>query len=307
MSIQVDEVENKRKMARGELYHAFSPELTAARTRCQHACKRYANAGEVSRRRLIELWRDVIGDTTPLPPQAPTTEEDDKLFEDEPWVEGPFHFDYGTNVKLGSNVYINFNCTILDTCLVTIGSRTLVGPNVSFYSGTHPLDPLVRNGTRGPELGKEIHVEEDCWIGGNATVLPGVTIGRGSTVGAGSVVTKDVPPFHVVAGNPARIIRKIETLADPEQAAAARSTADTSSPSGRGGIMTAQDAMRGMQTTNGGPDSQTQGAEVPMREQAQEEERNPVDEEKFWRAFAASEKGAAEAGAFGRKRKESGV
>jgi|TARA_R110002003_G_scaffold116_1_gene10059 acetyltransferase-like isoleucine patch superfamily enzyme len=125
--------------------------------------------------------------------------------------------DYGYNVKLGKNVMVNFNSVFLDTCLITLGDRTMVGPNVSFYSATHPLDPLVRNGTRGPELGKEIHVGEDCWIGGNVVILPGVTIGRGSTVGAGSVVTKSVPEFTVVAGNPARVVRKIETEMDPAQ------------------------------------------------------------------------------------------
>lgn len=87
-------------------------------------------------------------------------------------------------------MFINFNCTILDTCLVTIGARTLFGPNVSLYSATHPLDPDVRNGTKGPETGKEIHIGEDCWIGGSVIVLPGVTIGNGAVVGAGSVVTK---------------------------------------------------------------------------------------------------------------------
>jgi acetyltransferase-like isoleucine patch superfamily enzyme len=128
--------------------------------------------------------------------------------------------DYGYNVRLGKNVFINFNSVFLDTCLTTIGDRTLVGPNVSFYSGTHPLDPVVRQGTRGPELGKEIHVEQDCWIGGNVVILPGVTIGRGSVVGAGSVVTKSVPAFTVVAGNPARVIRKIDTAMDPAQSGA---------------------------------------------------------------------------------------
>jgi len=79
---------------------------------------------------------------------------------------------------------------MVDTCLITIGARTLFGPGVSLYSGTHPLDPDVRNGTKGPETGGEIHIEEDCWIGGNVTILPGIRIGKGSTVGAGSVVTK---------------------------------------------------------------------------------------------------------------------
>ena len=112
--------------------------------------------------------------------------------------------------RLGKGVFINFNATFIDTCLITIGARTLIGPNCSFYSGTHPLDPFLRNGIQGPESGGPIDVGEDCWLGGNVIVLPGITIGRGCTVGAGSVVTKNVPDFHVVAGNPARIIRKIE-------------------------------------------------------------------------------------------------
>ena len=203
--------DNKQNMLKGDLYHAFTPDLVQERTRCRDACQRFSDAREISRRRQVELWRDINGDTSPMPFQLPDPEQDAALFDDDPWVEAPIRIDYGTNVRLGSNVYLNSNCTILDTCLVSIGSRTLVGPDVSFYSGTHPLDPQLRNGTKGPETGKEIHVGEDCWFGGGALVLPGVTIGRGSTIGAGSVVTKDVPAFHVVAGNPARIIRKIET------------------------------------------------------------------------------------------------
>jgi acetyltransferase-like isoleucine patch superfamily enzyme len=125
-----------------------------------------------------------------LPPRLPDVQADSDLFKDDAWIEPPIHIDYGTNVRLGKGVFLNYNTTIVDTCLVTFGDRTLVGPNCSFYSGTHPLDPALRNGTSGPELGKEIHIEEDCWIGGNVIVCPGVTIGRGSTVGAGSVVTK---------------------------------------------------------------------------------------------------------------------
>jgi acetyltransferase-like isoleucine patch superfamily enzyme len=158
-----------------------------------------------------------VNDKTPLPPQAVTPEEDDKLFEDDPWVMPPLAMDYGYNVRLGKNVFINYSSVFVDTCLITVGSRTLVGPNVSFYSGTHPLDPVVRQGLRGPELGKEIHIGEDCWVGGHAIILPGVTIGRGCVVGAGSVVTKSVPDFTVVAGNPARVIRKIVTEMDPAQ------------------------------------------------------------------------------------------
>lgn len=152
-----------------------------------------------------------------MPPEATTPDEDAALFEDEPCVLPPIAMDYGFNVRVGDNVFINFNAVFLDTCLTTIGSRTLVGPNVHFYSATHPLDPALRNGTRGPEMGKQIHVGEDCWIGGNVCILPGVSIGKGSVVGAGSVVTKSVPDFTVVAGNPARVIRKIETNMDPAQ------------------------------------------------------------------------------------------
>ncbi|CAN9301137.1 maltose O-acetyltransferas-like protein [Alternaria alternata] len=209
--------ENKQRMARGELYHAFTPELTAERARSRQACTRYNNAGDVSRRKLTELFRDIIQDKTPLPPMASSEDEDAKLFENDPWVEPPVIMDYGYNVRLGNNVFINFNAVFLDTCLTTVGSRTLVGPNVHFYSATHPLDPAVRNGTRGPEMGKEIHIGEDCWIGGNVCILPGVVIGKGSVVGAGSVVTKSVPDFTVVAGNPAKFIRKIETEMDAEQ------------------------------------------------------------------------------------------
>ena len=135
---------------------------------------------------MAKILSSIVGDTTPFPPQAQTEEEDEELFAEDPWVEPPIRIDYGTNVELGDNVSINFNATILDTCKVTIGARTLLASNVSLFSGTHPLDPEVRNGTKGPETGAEIHIEEDCWIGGNATILPGVRIGKGSVIGWGS-------------------------------------------------------------------------------------------------------------------------
>lgn len=111
-------------------------------------------------------------------------------FADDPWVTPPVRMDYGKNVKLGKNVYFNFGCIFIDGCIIEIGSRFLAGPNVSFYTGCHSLDPVMRNGTNGPEFGKEIHIGDDCWVGGNAIILPGVTLGYGVVVGAGSVVTK---------------------------------------------------------------------------------------------------------------------
>ena len=179
------------KIPPGELYIAFTPELTAARRRCHHACEIYnATPTDSPRRKLVSLWRSIIQDPRPLPPELSDSAADEAQLLADPWIEAPVRIDYGTNVHIGPNCFINFNAVFVDTCDITIGAGTLVGPNVSFYSGTHPLDPAVRNGMIGPELGWEIHVEEDVWIGGNVTICPGVTIGRGSTVGAGSVVTK---------------------------------------------------------------------------------------------------------------------
>ena len=126
--------------------------------------------------------------------------------------------DYGCNAKLGEGVFINANATFVDTCPIGIRPRTLLGPNCGFCSGTHPLDPALRNGIQGPELGKAIEIGEDCWLGGNVIVLPGVKIGKGAMIGAGSVVTRDVEAFCVAAGNPARVLRRIGTGMDPEQA-----------------------------------------------------------------------------------------
>lgn len=102
-------------------------------------------------------------------------------------------------------------------CRVTIGSRVLFGPNVQLYAATHPLDGHVRQGIRGPEYGKPITIGDDVWVGGGVVVCPGVTIGHNSVVGAGSVVTRDVQPYTVVAGNPAKVIRRLERPAEQQQ------------------------------------------------------------------------------------------
>jgi acetyltransferase-like isoleucine patch superfamily enzyme len=151
----------------------------------------------------------IIGDERPLPPPAPTAEEDEALLADEPEVVPPQIYDYGTNVKVGKGTFLNLNLTIIDTCLVTIGARTMFGPYVSIYSGCHPTNPELRDGIKGPEFGKEIHIGEDVWIGGNAVLLPGVRIGKGATVGAASVVTKVSAVLRTICPSPETRLARI--------------------------------------------------------------------------------------------------
>ncbi|KAJ6007886.1 Maltose/galactoside acetyltransferase [Penicillium herquei] len=205
------------KMLRGEWYHAGCEILQENRVRCKKACEEFNAASYASRREKVRLWRNVVGDTRPLPPQLSDPKEDEALFDDtDPYVDGPISIDHGLNFKVGKGSFLNFNILVLDTCLVTVGENVLFGPNVSLYGAVHPMDPAERRGLKGPEAGKEIHIEDDVWIGAGVSILGGVTVGRGSTVGACSVVTKNVPPFHFVAGNPAKVIRKIESTMDPE-------------------------------------------------------------------------------------------
>ena len=128
-------------------------------------------------------------------------------------VTPPFRCDYGTNIHIGNNVYMNYNTSILDVVPVYIGDNTLIGPDCGFYPAGHPIDAFVRN--TGIEFGSPITIEEDAWIGGNVTIIGGVTIGKASIIGAGSVVTRDIPAGVIAAGNPCRVIREI-TEADHE-------------------------------------------------------------------------------------------
>lgn len=120
------------------------------------------------------------------------------------WIEPPFRCDYGYNIHAGEGVYFNFNCVLLDVMPITIGDNVLIGPGVQIYTATHPVDPKER--LKGVEFAKPITIGSGCWIGGGAIILPGVTIGERVVVGAGSVVTKDIPSDQTVAGNPARRI-----------------------------------------------------------------------------------------------------
>jgi maltose O-acetyltransferase len=120
-------------------------------------------------------------------------------------IRPPFHCDYGFNIRLGSDVFLNFNCVILDVVEVTIGEGTQIGPAVQIYTADHPREPAQRR--KGLEFGRPVRIGRHVWIGGGAIILPGITIGDDSIVGAGSVVTRDVPTCTTVVGNPARVVK----------------------------------------------------------------------------------------------------
>lgn len=176
-------------MRAGELYDASDPELVALRARARDLCRAYnalSESAEAERRALLERLlgagaRDVS-------------------------IQAPFFCDYGSNLELGQRVYFNFNCVVLDVCEVRIGDHTLFGPAVQIYTATHPFDAQER---RTLESGRPISIGSDCWIGGGAIILPGVTIGDRAVIGAGSVVTRDVPSDVMAAGNPCRVRRSL--------------------------------------------------------------------------------------------------
>lgn len=124
-------------------------------------------------------------------------------------VQQPFHCDFGTNIEIGDYFYANYNCTILDTAKVTIGSRVLFGPNVTISTAGHPIHPEARNPIYDYCFGIGITIGDDVWIGANVVVLPGVHIGNNVVIGAGSVVTKDIPDDVIAVGNPCKVLRKI--------------------------------------------------------------------------------------------------
>lgn len=123
------------------------------------------------------------------------------------FVNPPFYCDYGKNIEVGKNFYANYNCTILDVAKVIIGDNCMLAPNVAIYTAGHPVHPLTRNTLY--EYGIEITIGDNVWIGGNTVICPGVHIGSNTVIGAGSVVTKDIPDYCIAAGNPCRVIRSI--------------------------------------------------------------------------------------------------
>ena len=127
--------------------------------------------------------------------------------EQNPFINPPFYCDYGNHIQVGKNFFANYNCTILDVAKVTIGDNCQLAPNVAIYTAGHPVHPDSRNS--GYEYGIEVTIGDNVWVGGNTVILPGVHIGDCCVIGAGSVVTKDIPAWSIAAGNPCRVIRKI--------------------------------------------------------------------------------------------------
>jgi maltose O-acetyltransferase len=177
------------KMLAGELYDPMDPELVTARVRARDLCQALnatRDSEEEGRRRILtELFGSGGGQV---------------------WMQPPFYCDYGSNIHLGQRVFFNFNCVVLDVCAVHVGDFTLFGPAVQIYTATHPLEAELR---RTREFAKPVTIGSDVWVGGAAVICPGVTIGSRSVIGAGSVVTRDIPDDVFAAGNPCRVIRSL--------------------------------------------------------------------------------------------------
>ena len=177
------------KMLAGELYDPIAPDLVRDRDRARDLCRALnatREADQEERRRIVRELFGAGGESV--------------------WMQPPFYCDYGSNILLGERVFFNFNCVVLDVCRVTIGDYTQFGPSVQIYTATHPLNAELR---RTQEYAKPIEIGSDVWVGGGAILCPGVKIGSRAVIGAGSVVTRDVPEGVFAAGNPCRVIREI--------------------------------------------------------------------------------------------------
>jgi maltose O-acetyltransferase len=177
------------KMLAGELYDPLDPALVRDRDRARDLCRALNATGEADQEERRRIVRELFG-----------------AGGESVWMQPPFYCDYGANILLGERVFFNFNCVVLDVCRVQIGDYTLFGPAVQIYTATHPMNAALR---RKQEFAKPIEIGPDVWVGGAAVICPGVRIGARSVIGAGSVVTRDIPEGVFAAGNPCRVIREI--------------------------------------------------------------------------------------------------
>lgn len=191
----------REKMLAGEMYDPLDAELVAARERARNLCQDLnatREADTVERRRILQQLLGSGGDDV--------------------WLQPPFYCDYGQNIHLGCGVFFNFNCIVLDVCEVQIGDYSLFGPAVQIYTPMHPTEFLKRRpdpndpSKVAKEFGKPVTIGSDVWVGGGAIICPGVRVGSRSIIGAGSVVTRDIPDDMFAAGNPCKVIRPLREL-----------------------------------------------------------------------------------------------
>lgn len=179
------------KLQAGLVYNDFDADLFNRRVAAKKLFKRYNKTEDEDTEKRAEIMNKLF-----------------KRVGKNVWIEPDFHCEFGKNIEIEDDVYINFGCIILDCARVTIGKNTLLGPNIGIYRVNHSLDRRER--ITGGCIGKPVHIGKNVWLGGDVKILAGITIGDDSVIGAGSVVTKDIPRGVVAAGNPCRVLRKID-------------------------------------------------------------------------------------------------
>lgn len=192
-------VQEEKKIFAGTLFSPGDPELVAIKLRSHNLSQEYNNTREDEAEKRLSLLQDILGEAG-----------------EGIRVQGPVFFHYGKHTKIGRNFFANYDLTIQDDALVTIGDNCNFGPKVTIVTPVHPMVPEERRAMKGPDgkakhlcYAKPVTIGSDCWFGAGVIVCPGVTIGEGCVIGAGSVVTKDIPPRSFAAGSPCRVIREI--------------------------------------------------------------------------------------------------
>ena len=181
----------REKAQKGYLYDAnYDQQIIEERTRCADLCYEFNQCKPSDTKKQKELLKKILGS-----------------MKENPVITAPFYCDYGFNISIGKNFYANYNVTILDGAKVTFGDNVFIAPNCVFSTAGHAIDSEQRS--RGLEIALPITVGDNVWIGTNVSVLPGVTIGNNTIIGAGSVVNKNIPEGVIAAGNPCKVIRKI--------------------------------------------------------------------------------------------------